>query len=215
MPLNFITELFCEACSMNPFCHVAQEINMVTQRHYLKKKEWVHSSKAKFKSLYALQKGALKVYETDQNSHEVIHGFYFQNEIYGYEGIASGYYPFMAQALTDTILCEISYSSFLNLLQRKPALMDRVLFLFSQQLSLNSYLKVVSARERVLAFLSDLEKRLCQHNKNNGFKLPMPYSDIGEYLSLATETISRMISLLQKEGILSIEHKYISFLKKV
>ncbi len=212
MPLNFVVEPSCEYCAINTFCRNAQEASIATQRHHLKKKQQLPLAQAKFKSLYAVQSGALKAYTIDPHGREIIHEFYFQNEICGYEAIASGAYHFSVQALSDTVLCEVSYDSFLQLMQRKPLLIKEVLFSFSRQLSFDADLKICNAHERVLAFLYNLAERLSPCATCSVFKLPMPYSDIGQYLGLTTETVNRVLSQLRQENKIYLDNKQITLI---
>lgn len=201
----------CDFCALNSLCLSAQKINIATRRHHLKKKEILHLAGTSFRHLYAVQSGALKTYDLDQQTRPIIRGFYFQHEVYGYEGIAAGKYVYSAQALTDSVLCEISYDAFVTLLQSDPALISRALYLMSYQLSRDAYLQLSSAQEKVLAFLRALKNRLPSMGEQL-FKLPMPYSDIAEYLGLTTETVSRVLSLFQKQKRISINNKIIQFI---
>lgn len=203
------TTLTCQQCSFGAFCFGAEKSDIVTKHHHLKRKEVLHLPGDVFKSFYAIQSGALKTFTTDAMSNEVIHGLYLQKEVYGYDAIYTERYVFSAEALSETVLCEIPYQSFLQLLQKKPNLLSRMLYLMSQQLTVSSYLQLVTAQQKVAAFLLDLRNRLSPHSEDASFLLPMAYQDIGDYLGLATETVSRMLSLFKKKGIVAIDTKKI------
>ncbi len=201
----------CQHCSFGTFCLNNETTEFAQKNKLLKKGEILHSANDKFRNLYAIKSGALKTYETDLMGNELIHGLYLKNEIYGYDAIYSGRYFFSAKALSDTLICEISYSEFLESLRCKPNFLPRILNLMSQQLTLGAYLKLVTAQQRVAAFLLDIYTRLFIEKSNSSFLLPMTYQDMGNYLGLATETISRTLSQFKKEKLIGIENKMIYF----
>lgn len=206
LPLRLATET-CQQCSFGAFCFGAEKSDIVTKHHHLKRKEILHMPGDVFKSFYAVQSGALKTFTTDAMSNETIHGLYLQKEVYGYDAIYTGHHVFSAEALSETVLCEIPYQSFLDLLQKKPHLLSRMLYLMSQQLTVSSYLQLITAQQKVAAFLLDLRNRLSPHSEDASFVLPMAYQDIGDYLGLATETVSRMLSLFKKKRMIEIYNK--------
>jgi CRP/FNR family transcriptional regulator len=178
----------------------------------LKRKEVLYLPQHKFQNFYAIQKGALKTYQQEANGKELIRGFYFAGEILGYEAIATGHYLFSAAALTDTLICEVPYDDFLKLVHAKPALQKHSLYLISQQLHSGSYLASTTAEQRLAAFLLDLSKRL-RPEAPSVFNLFLSRQDIGSYLSLTAETISRLLSKLQKNQILKITQKRLQILE--
>lgn len=203
----------CIQCSFGTFCLTDEQIKMVTKERYLKRHEVLFNAQDCFKNLYAIQRGALKTYEIDNSGNEIIHGLYLKNEIYGYEGIYKDHYVFTAVALTETVVCEIPYHAFLDLLRTKPDLLHRILYLMSQQLTADIYLKSITAQQKIASFLLDLSIRLSLNPLEPGFLLPMTYQDIGCYLGMATETVSRILSLFKRNKMISIDNKYIRLLQ--
>lgn len=201
----------CLRCSFEVFC--ANNEDIVRKKYLLKKKQALHVAGDKFMCLYAIKQGALKTYEIDPMGNEIIHGLYLKNELYGYEAIHSGTYIFSVEALSDTEICEISYPAFLALLHEKPNLLSRILYLMSQQLTFGTYLKSITAQQRIAAFLLDLWSRLSVETSTSDFLLPMTYQDIGCYLGLATETVSRILSQFKKNKIIAIDKKMMTMFK--
>ncbi len=211
----------CSSCGFSPFCHL-EEVNprwihqinsAVKQQFLLKKKQPLYVPQNTFHSLYAIQSGCLKTYEIDRDGNELINGFYFPGEILGFEAIARGNYLFSAVALSETLVCEIPYSLFIELLNSNSSLQKQVLYLMSQQLTTGTYLNFVTAEQRLAAFLIDLSKRLFVSEQPLEFSLPMSRQDIGNYLRLTAETISRLFTQFKASKIISIEHKKIKFLQ--
>lgn len=210
----------CTKCNFAPFCLTeehdqswANEVNLlVKQYRTLKRKEVLCLPNNKFRSLYAIQTGALKTYQTEADGKELIRGFYFGGEMLGYEAISTGQYTFSAVALSETLICEIPYDDFLEFLHAKPALQKHILHLISQQLNVGAYLVSSTAEQRLAAFLIDLSSRLHPAIMKLDFILPMSRQDIGNYLRLTAETISRILSQLQKNKVVAIHHKRVQIL---
>lgn len=191
-----------------------QTATNASQQHLrrLKRKEVLHLPQNKFQNFYAIQQGALKTYQVEANGKELIRGFYFSNEILGYEAIATGHYLFSAAALTDTVICEVPYDNFLKLVHSEPSLQKHSLHLISKQLNAGSYLASTTADQRLAAFLLDLSTRLPHSKTELDFILPISREDIGNYLRLTAETISRILSRLQKTKVLVITQKRVQIL---
>lgn len=198
----------CSQCSLETFCSSDTSFKAAVKERHLNKKEILHRASDKFSSFYVIKQGGLKTYEIDSNGHELIQSFYLKNEVYGYEAIYTGHYLFWAITLSETIVCEIPYQQFLELLHAKPALLDRTLYLISQQITAGTYLKFTTAQQKLAAFILDLAARLWSQH----YMLPMTYQDIGSYLGLATETVSRIFSSFQRKKMIHIDKKYVYFL---
>ena len=203
----------CTPCSLAVLCSYSKNAGVEPISRHLKRKETLHSANDTFTHLYAIQRGALKTYETDPAGNELIRGFYFKKEVYGYDAIYQSRHHFSSMALTETVVCEISYQHFIELIRAEPEILTRSLYLMSQQLTIGSYLKYLTAQQKLTSFLLDLSLRLSTDESPSDFLLPMSYQDIGNYLGLATETISRLLSQLKHKEIISIENKHIYFIK--
>lgn len=211
----------CSSCGFSSFCHLEQanpkwvyQINSAVKKQLLlKKKQPLYVPQNTFHSLYAIKSGCLKTYEIDRDGNELINGFYFPGEILGFEAIARGSYLFSAAVLSEALVCEIPYTHFIELLNSNLSLQKQVLYLMSQKLTAGTYLNFVTAEQRLAAFLIDLSKRLFVSEQPLEFSLPMSRQDIGNYLRLTAETISRLFSQFKASKIISIEHRKVKFLQ--
>ncbi|RUR19417.1 cyclic nucleotide-binding domain-containing protein [Legionella sp. km535] len=211
----------CNYCTLSPFCSaekhsldwINQNNHAVKQHHHLKKNETLYLPQNMFRNLYAIQHGNLKTYQVDANGNELIQGFYFAGEVLGFEAIYSRHYLCSAVALSDTLVCEIPYDNFLELMQLNPSLQKHSLYIMSQQLNTGSYLCSITAEQRLAAFLIDIANRLNPSEMQLRFHLPMSRQDIGNYLRLTAETISRLLAQFKKNKIIAIDHKHIQFLQ--
>ena len=213
--MNTLTKAdVCGSCGMMSFCSTLEQDSLHLTQRILKKNEVLHHAGDKFVSLYAIREGALKSRVSDIQGFERIKYFYLKDEIYGFEAIYHSYYPYEARALCTTTVCELPYAYFLQLIQQKPLLLAQSLQFMSQQIANASYPQHHCAQQKVAAFLIDIARRL--HKKQHEtMSIPMVHQDIAHYLSLTAETVSRILSHLKKEKIISITKKRVQFLNLV
>lgn len=215
------THQTCINCTLTPFCMTEMkqsrwinQINLaVKQHHHLKKHEVLCLPQNTFRNLYVIQRGILKTFQVDAEGNELIKGFYFNGEVLGFDAIYTRHYLFSAVALSETVVCEIPYDNFLELLHTNPSLQKHILELTSQQLNRGSYLFSITAEQRLAAFLIDLSTRLHPPEMQLKFLLPMSRQDIGNYLRLTAETISRLFSQFKKNKIITVDHKKIQLVQ--
>lgn len=211
----------CPSCSLALFCVHHQAEMLVEQvrpqtvkkyRHILRH-EALFLPNHKFQNLYVISHGVFKAYQIEADGKERIRGFYFPGEILGFEAIYTDSYRVTATALSEALVCEIPYEHFLESVQDKPGLQQRCLYLFSKQLNVGSYLAAATALQRLAAFLLDLSERLHSTEAGTQFIIPMSRQDIGNYLRLSGETISRLLSQMHKSKIIALKYKKIRILQ--
>lgn len=218
MAVNYLNNSNCSHCNFLPFCeahsgdHAAHGYSsLISHKRTLRRNDMVCTRYHKFQSLFAVESGAVKAYQVDSNGHEHIKAFYFAGEVLGYRAIHSGYYISSVVALTDSVVCEVPYERFLALLTSRPELHQHILSLISKQLGGVTYLDASSAEQRLAAFIIDVASRL--HGPGaRSVKLPMSRQDIGNYLGLTAETISRTMTRLQEDGLLVADGKTLQIL---
>lgn len=199
----------CSCCSFSPLC-LAQAHSLVSNTRHLKRKEALCVLNNKFQNIYIVKKGALKAYQVDIHGYEHIHAFYFTGETLGYRAIHAGHHISNVVALTDdTVVCEVAYDQFIDKLKSKPELYEYVLALISKQLTTSFYVNVATAEQRIAAFIIDLSSRTPAAVPLQALTLPMSRQDIGSYLRLTAETVSRVLSRFKRDHIISIDLKQI------
>ncbi len=169
-----------------------------------------------FHSVYAVRSGSLKSTVTLQDGREQVGGFLFAGDVLALDAIASTRHTSTVMAIEDTQVCAISYQSLAGAMQRQTTLQRG----FSRQLSLEMVrasrmllvLGRMSAQERLAAFLLDLSSRFHDRGQSaREFNLRMTRAEIGSYLGLTLETVSRTLSLFQQQGLLAVERRRIRF----
>lgn len=198
----------CSHCQFLPFCVATDNHNcnhdhrtLFSHKRTLARNEVLCTRHHKFQSLFAVESGAVKAYQVDSNGHEHIKAFYFAGEVLGYRAIHSGFYISSVVALTDSVVCEIPYDRFIGLLNSQPDLYQNLVSLISKQLAGGCYVDASSAEQRLAAFILDVSSRISGVGATQ-VTLPMTRQDIGHYLGLTAETISRTISRLEQAGLI-------------
>lgn len=170
-----------------------------------------------FQSIYAVRTGSLKSTVTLPNGREQVGGFLLPGDVLALDAIASMRHGCTITAMEDTQVCAIGYNSLAGAMQTHATLQRS----FSRQLGLEmvraSRLLLVlgrmNAQERLATFLLDLSCRFHDRGQSaSDFNLRMTRAEIGSYLGLTLETVSRTLSLFQQQGLLAVEHKRIRFI---
>ena len=172
---------------------------------------------APFQSLFAVRSGSLKTYATSEEGQEQVMGFHLPGELVGLDAIADGFHPLAARALETTSVCEIPFKDLETLSVQLPGLQRQLLRVMSQEIRDDEQNMVIlgqkSAEERLASFLIGLSDRFRRRGFSaTQFNLSMSRSDIGNYLGLAVETVSRLFTRFQEEGILEANRKHIRIL---
>lgn len=167
-----------------------------------------------FSTIYAVRSGSIKTYTPTEDGLEQVTGFHLPGELLGLDAISTEKHPCAAKALETTSLCEIPFDQLEQLGKRVPNLQRQLLKVMSKEIlhdqSLLMLLGKKSADERLAALLVSLSDRYKQRGFSaTEFHLSMSRNDIGNYLGLAVETVSRLFTRFQEEGLLSVRRKHI------
>lgn len=170
-----------------------------------------------FKSLYAVRLGCIKTYRMTEDGREQVTGFYLPGEIFGMDGIGSGRYTNSAVALETCSACELPFAQLENLSRSIPQLQHHVFRLLGNEIAQDqqhiTLLSKNTAEERMAALLLSLSSRFAARKQSAlRFRLPMSRADIGNYLGLTVETVSRVLGKMQKLGVLSVDNKEVEIL---
>jgi CRP/FNR family transcriptional regulator len=135
-------------------------------------------------------------------------------ELIGLDGIAEGRYASTATALEDAEVCGVSYEFFSELAATNVTLQRTLIQHMSREIvrehRLMALLGSMTAEERLAVFLLNLSQRLSARGYSpNEFRLRMTRSDIGSYLGLTLETVSRTFSSFQKLQLLEVDQRHI------
>lgn len=190
---------------------------IVKRSRVLQKNEYIYRSMDSFTSVFAIRSGYVKTYQVTESGEEQITGFYFPGEIIGLDGIGKNHYVNNAKTLDSTALCEIPFSRFQELTMELPQLQTHFFQLMSQEITadqeLITLLSKKTAEQRISTFLLTISARNSRRQLSaKSFSLPMSRTDMGNFLGLTVETVSRIMSKIAKAGLIKHHNKDIEIL---
>ncbi|AJE19374.1 transcriptional regulator [Neisseria elongata subsp. glycolytica ATCC 29315] len=216
----------CSTCSLRELClpvglrpdEFEQLDTVIKQSHRLKKGEFLFRSGESFHSLYAIRTGFFKTTVASQDGRDQVTGFFMSGELIGMDGICTHSHSCDAVALEDSEVCELPFGHMEALSKEIPSIQTHFFRLMSREIVRDQGVMLLlgnmRAEERIAAFLLNLSQRL--HHRGfaaNDFILRMSREEIGSYLGLKLETVSRTLSRFHQEGLIVVEHKHIRLLK--
>lgn len=212
----------CNDCNLFQLClpvgidaNELEELDsIIKRRRPLKRGEHLFHVGSPFQAIYAVRSGSIRTYAPTEDGHEQVTGFHLPGELLGLDAIHLKHHPCAAKAMETTSLCEIPFDRLEELSTRLPSLQHQLLTIMSKEIlhdqSLLMLLGKRSAEERLAALLLSLSDRYQRRGFSpTDFYLSMSRNDIGNYLGLAVETVSRLFSRFQEEGILIVQRKHI------
>ncbi|SAK51759.1 Crp/FNR family transcriptional regulator [Caballeronia catudaia] len=176
------------------------------------------------RSLYTVQSGCFKTVATypsaddDSAPHTQVTGFHFANETLGLDGVCTSRHESDAVALEPSVVRIMPVGILEPLCREYASMQHELLAIMSAEIVRASRLALMlgtmPARERVAAFLLDFSERLEADAASSvepraELLLPMTRADIGSYLGLELETVSRMLSKLQREGAIGLNGRQV------
>ena len=168
----------------------------------------VYKMEEKFKSLFVIKSGSLKIESISHEGNNLVDGFYFRGDLVGLEAIGADRYQHDAVALEETWVCELPFGQLETLCSFMPRLQHKILLLLGQKIrNTNTAIvhgRYLSAEQRLLGFLQVLyDKNVLQHERfRRSVRLVMSKGDIASYLGLRPESLSRALRKLQSKGII-------------
>jgi CRP/FNR family transcriptional regulator len=164
------------------------------------------------RSFYAIRSGFIKTSVTTDDGREQVTGFHMMGEVIGLEAIGGGRHASDAIALENTEICEIPFAALEQMSHDMPVLQHKLYQMVGQEFQHEREVRVLlgtmRAEERLAAFLLSLGRRYQERGYSPfRFLLRMSRADIGSYLGLRLETVSRLFSRFQTEGLLRIDNK--------
>ena len=171
-----------------------------------------------FTSLYAIRTGFFKTCVSTEDGREQVTGFQMAGEIVGLDGIVNDQHTCNAVALEDADVCVMPFANVEDLSREFPVLQRHVHKLMSREIvrenSILMLLGNMRAEERLAAFLLNLVQRLHARGfSQSEFILRMSREEIGSYLGMKLETVSRTFSKFSEEGIIEVKQRYFRILE--
>jgi len=215
-------EVTCSGCNMRELC-LTQGMqagdmqlfeNVVYARRRVRRGEALFGTGDEFKSLYALRSGFFKTSLVDSEGREQVTGFSMGGELLGVEGIGTGRYSGTAVALEDSEVCVLPYTLIEKMADDSPALRRQLHAVLSREIvrdhGVMMLLGSMRAEERLATFLLNLSKRFTARGFSpSDFHLRMTREEMGSYLGLKLETVSRLFSRFHDDGLIEVKQKHV------
>lgn len=218
-------QVTCSGCNLREICLPsgldATEMKRVEQVVYARRR--VHRGEAlfhagdPFSAVYAIRSGFFKTTVLNDDGREQVTGFLMSGELVGMDGIGTGSYNGNAVALEDCEVCVLPFGLVEEISREIPALQRHLHCVLSREIvrdhGVMMLLGSMRAEERLAAFLLNLSKRFTRRGYSpSDFHLRMTREEIGSYLGLKLETVSRLFSKFQEEGFIEVNQKHILIL---
>jgi CRP/FNR family transcriptional regulator len=157
--------------------------------------------------VYSITSGTMKIYKLLPDGRQQIVGFLFAGDLLGLA--SKGGYAYSAEALTHVRLCRFPRRRLEELLARFPKMERRLLGMASHELAAAQEQMLLlgrkNAKEKTASFLLMLSQRAARRGlADNPISLPMSRTEIGDYLGLTTETVSRAFTQLKTAGLFAL-----------
>ena len=224
-PCSISQHIHCQNCSISelclPFSLNDKELdtldNIIDRKRPIHKGEQIFQDGDKMQALYAIRSGTFKTFTVNEQGEEQITGFHLAGDLLGFDAIAESEHPSFAKALETSMVCEIPYNTLDTLSNTMPKLKKQILRMMSSEIrsdqEMLTLLNRKNAEQRLATFISTLSTRYHARGlSSREFRLTMTRSDIGNYIGLTVETISRLLNRFQKNGLIGVEGKLISIL---
>ena len=220
---NARTQVACAACALRDFCvaHDASpggEAAGIACRR-LKSGEVLFAAGHRQRGLYAVRAGLLKECAVTPSGERPILSLHIMGDVVGLDALASGSHPTHAVALKDSELCELPLERAEMLIHGGEATALRLRTLLSEQLAMAQERMVtlgwLTARQRVARFLLDLARRwACRGYSSCEFDLGLRRKEIGSYLGLTCETVSRTLSAFSRNQWIELQGRRVLILDR-
>lgn len=183
--------------------------NIVKQRKSICRGERLFQSGNPFHSIYVVHSGSIKTYVESSDGEQQITGFYFPGDVIGIDAFETDYHRTSAETLEVSSFCEISVKKFESLIREMPLLQHQFFCHISRQITQQQELMLLlgkmNSKRRLATFLIEMSGHMqLKGCSPQGINLSMSRHDIANYLGLAIETVSRILTNYQDTEILDV-----------
>lgn len=215
----------CKNCNLNSLClpvglsqgEVEQLDAIIRRGRPMHRGDYLFRGGESFHSIYVVKTGSVKSCLCSENGGEHLIGFHLPGELIGLDAIEQGSYHCTAQVLETSAVCEIPFARLEAISAVVPTLQHQLFRLLSKEISNDAEMVAMlgscNAEERLALFLLGVSQRLQRRGfSGSDFYLSLSRHEIGSYLGLAVETISRLFTRFHEEGLLHVERRHIQLL---
>lgn len=226
IPLTLTTlKTACSQCNLRELClpvglseeEIGKLDSLIGARRRVKRGQGLYHSGEPFEAIYAIRSGFFKTDVLLVDGRDQVTGFQMTGEILGMDGISGESHTCNAVALEDSEVCVIPFAELEGLSRNVQTLQRHFHKVMSREIvrdhGVMMLLGTMRAEERLAAFLLNLSQRFTSRGYSaTEFNLRMTREEIGSYLGLKLETVSRAFSHFQEIGYISVQQKHIHIL---
>ena len=215
----------CKNCSLAELClprglnnnDLSNLDDVIQQRRLVQKGESIFSQGGKSGCVFAVRSGSVKTFTTAKNGEEQILGFHLPGELLGLDGLDNQIHSCSGVALDTSTICELPIDDLNVLCVKIPGLQQQLLSLISNEITKDHTMLMLLARrnaeQKLATFFINLSGRFkARGYSGDEFDLTMSRYDIGNYLGLADETVSRLITKFKDNSLIDAKRKKISII---
>jgi CRP/FNR family transcriptional regulator len=212
----------CEECSLYRLClplglntdDLEKLDKIISRSEIYSRNQPLFNVNSDFDALYVVRSGSFKTIASLTNGREQVTGFYFPGEFIGLDAIHEQSYQSTARAMESSTVCALPYENLQEIGKQIPQLQIQLMSRLSKELSTDKNLMMSlgkkTAEEKLATFLLSLAKRFKERGfSQTEFQLTMSRADIANHLGLAVETVSRLFTRFNDEGLIQIDGKLI------
>ena len=219
----------CLGCSLRKIC-MPLDIDepdakalfeqLITTRIRLRKGDVLFRAGDRFTALYAIRLGSCKTVMLSDEGNEQVAGYHLPGEIIGVEGMGNDVHGCQAIALEDTEVCTLPFERVERLAREDVSFQRRLYRLLSgaiaRERTTSLMLGTMRAEQRLASFLLDLANRYQMRGYSSSeFVLRMTREEIGSHLGLKLETVSRLFSRFDEEGLIQVQGKIVKLVDRI
>ena len=226
LPLNPQTfKVACSNCNLRELCmpvglsdaELTRVDELIGARRRIKRGEVLFRNGEKFNALFAIRVGFFKTCVASEDGRDQVTGFQMAGEIVGLDGIVNDQHTCDAVALEDAEVCVMPFDRSEELSREVNSLQRHMHKIMSREIVRENgvmlLLGSMRAEERLAAFLLNLVQRLHARGfSQSELVLRMTREEIGSYLGLKLETVSRTFSKFAEDGIVEVKQRHVRIL---
>jgi CRP/FNR family transcriptional regulator, anaerobic regulatory protein len=220
-----IIKTACSSCNLRELClpyglndeELTRLDDLVSARKRLKRGDYLYRAGEQFDAIFAIRSGFFKTDVLIEDGRDQVTGFQMAGELLGLDGISTERHTCNAIALEDSEICAIPFSRLESLSREIHTLQHHFHKVMSREIvrdhGVMMLLGTMRAEARLAAFLLNLSQRFTARGfSHTEFYLRMTREEIGSYLGLKLETVSRAFSRFQDDGLIAVQQKHIRIL---
>jgi CRP/FNR family transcriptional regulator len=217
----------CSGCSFRQLClpmglgddDLGRLDKLIARRRRVERDAPLFHTGQPFDRLYAVHFGHFKTAQVNLRGNQQVTGFQMAGDMLGLDAIGTGSHSCTAVALDDAEVCEIPYAALTELFSQVPVLLQHFHRIMSQEImreqNVMLFLSNMRAEQRFALFLLNLSSRYAARGFSaSRYALRMSREEIGDYLGLTIESISRLLSRFRRAGWVKVENREVTLLDR-